>query len=47
MDAAAYLARNDSYGFFAAVHAAGEACHVVTGATGTNVCDVAMAWKKR
>ncbi|MGH7131392.1 MAG: glycerate kinase type-2 family protein [Phycisphaerales bacterium] len=47
LDAAAYLERNDGYGFFASLHAAGVPCHVITGPTGTNVCDVAIAWHRQ
>lgn len=47
LDAAAYLERNDSYAFFAAAGSAGVRCHIVTGPTGTNVCDVAVGWRKR
>ena len=46
LDAAAFLDRNDSYGFFAALHRAGTVCHVVTGPTGTNVCDVEVGYRR-
>lgn len=43
LDPAAHLARADAYPLFARLHAAGSTCHVVTGPTGTNVCDIAVA----